>query len=36
MHKYTSLDAYNVTVFVFLFCFISSIFTYLLIANNDQ
>lgn len=35
-HIYTSLDSYRITVFVFLFCFISSIFTYLLIANNDQ
>lgn len=35
-HIYSSLDAYKVTVFVFLFCFISSIFTYILIANNDQ
>lgn len=33
---YNSLDAYRVTVFIFLFYFISSIFTYLLIANNEQ
>lgn len=31
-----SLDSYRITVFVFLFCFISSIFTYILIANNEQ
>lgn len=31
-----SLTSYRITSFVFLFCFISSIFTYLLIANNEQ
>lgn len=35
-YLYNSLDAYRVTVFIFLFYFISSIFTYLLIANNEQ
>ncbi|MDD2487029.1 MAG: oligosaccharide flippase family protein [Candidatus Gracilibacteria bacterium] len=33
---YNSLDSFNIVVFVFLFCFISSIFTYILIANNEQ
>lgn len=36
IYKYNSLDSFRITVFVFLFCFISSIFTYILIANNEQ
>lgn len=35
-HIYNSLHAYRITVFIFLFYFISSIFTYILIANNEQ
>lgn len=35
-YTYNSLDAYRITVFIFLFYFISSIFTYLLIAWNEQ
>lgn len=35
-YLYNSLDSFNIVVFVFLFCFISSIFTYILIANNEQ
>lgn len=34
--RYNSLDAYNVVIFIFFAYFISSIFTYLLIANNEQ
>ena len=34
--KYNSLDAYNIVIFIFFAYFISSIFTYLLIANNEQ
>ncbi|MBP8016834.1 oligosaccharide flippase family protein, partial [Candidatus Gracilibacteria bacterium] len=33
---FNSLDAYKITVFIFLFYFISSIFTYLLIAAGEQ
>ncbi len=33
---WNSLDSYRIVVFVFLFCFISSIFTYLLIASSEQ
>ncbi len=33
---FNSLDAYKITVFIFLFYFISSIFTYLLIASWEQ
>lgn len=35
-HVFNSLHAYRITVFIFLFYFISSIFTYILIANNEQ
>ena len=35
-YAYNSLDSFNIVIFVFLFCFISSIFTYILIANNEQ
>ena len=33
---YNSLDSYNVVIFIFLFYFISSIFTYILIASGEQ
>jgi O-antigen/teichoic acid export membrane protein len=32
----TSLDAMQIVVFIFLFYFLSSLFTYLLIAHNEQ
>lgn len=35
-HMYTSLDAFNVVMLVFLFYFLSSLFTYLLIAAGEQ
>lgn len=35
-YVYTSLDAMRIVVFVFLFYFLSSLFTYLLIASNEQ
>ena len=35
-HTYTSLDAFHVVIFVFLLYFLSSLFTYLLIAAGEQ
>lgn len=35
-YAYNSLDAMKVVVFIFLFYFISSLFTYLLIAHDEQ
>ncbi|EKD66024.1 MAG: polysaccharide biosynthesis protein [uncultured bacterium (gcode 4)] len=35
-YLYNSLDSYNVVIFIFLFYFISSIFTYILIASWEQ
>lgn len=35
-YLYTSLDAMRIVVFIFLFYFLSSLFTYLLIAHNEQ
>lgn len=35
-HLYTSLDAMKIVVFIFLFYFLSSLFTYLLIAHDEQ
>ncbi|MDD2916616.1 MAG: oligosaccharide flippase family protein [Candidatus Gracilibacteria bacterium] len=35
-HFYTSLDAMRIVVFIFLFYFLSSLFTYLLIAHDEQ
>lgn len=35
-YVYTSLDAMQIVVFIFLFFFLSSLFTYLLIANSEQ
>ena len=35
-YLYTSLDAMQIVVFIFLFYFLSSLFTYLLIAHDEQ
>lgn len=35
-YLYTSLDAMRIVVFIFLFYFLSSLFTYLLIAHDEQ
>ncbi len=35
-YAYTSLDAMQIVVFIFLFYFLSSLFTYLLIAHDEQ
>ncbi|MDD5197585.1 MAG: oligosaccharide flippase family protein [Candidatus Gracilibacteria bacterium] len=35
-YLYTSLDAMKIVVFIFLFYFLSSLFTYLLIAHDEQ
>lgn len=35
-YLYNSLDSFNVVIFIFLFYFISSIFTYILIASGEQ
>ena len=35
-YTYTSLDAMQIVVFIFLFYFLSSLFTYILIAHDEQ